>query len=107
MSTPLRSPDAMNRTMKPKLIFEQTAARISGGDRWPMEMRADTAAEYCDEPSPDAFKAKVKRGIYPEPIRGDGIHPKWHRTKLDEAIARRHGLRIDGAALIEDLAGLI
>ena len=80
---------------------------LKTGDRWPMEMRADTAAEYCDEPSADAFKAKVKRGIYSEPIRGDGILLKWHRTKLDQDIARRHGLQVDGVTLVEDLAGMI
>jgi hypothetical protein len=80
---------------------------INIGDRWPMEMRADTAAEYCDEPSVDAFRAKVKRGIYSEPIRGNRILPKWHRAKLDQDIARRHGLQLDGVTLIEDLADVI
>jgi hypothetical protein len=77
------------------------------GDRWPMEMRADTAAEYCDEPSVEAFKAKVKKKIYSEPIRGTGILPKWHRAKLDQDIARRHGLHVDGVSFVEDLASLI
>lgn len=80
---------------------------MKGGDRWPMEMRADTATEYCDEPSVEAFKAKVRKGIYSEPIRGSGILPKWHRAKLDQDIARRHGLQIDGVTLIEDVSGLI
>jgi hypothetical protein len=77
------------------------------GDRWPMEMRAETAAEYCDEPSAEAFKGKVKKKIYSEPIRGTGILPKWHRSKLDQDIARRHGIYFDGASGNEDLAGLI
>ena len=77
------------------------------GDRWPMEMRADTAAEYCDEPSVEAFKAKVKKKIYSEPIRGTGILPKWHRAKLDQDIAHRHGLNVDGVSFVEDLASLI
>ena len=34
---------------------------------WPLEMRAETAAAYCDEPSVEAFLAKVARGIYPQP----------------------------------------
>lgn len=80
---------------------------MKSGDRWPMEMRSDTAAEYCDEPSVEAFKTKVRKGIYSEPIRGTGILPKWHRAKLDQDIARRHGLQIDGVTLIEDVSGLI
>jgi hypothetical protein len=76
-------------------------------ERWPMEMRAETAAEYCDEPSVAAFKSKVKRKIYSEPIRGTGILPKWHRAKLDQDIARRHGLRVDGVPFVEDSASLI
>jgi hypothetical protein len=78
-----------------------------GGDRWPIEMRAETAAEYCDEPSAEAFKNKVKKGIYSEPIRGTGILPKWHRAKLDQDIARRHGLLVDDGSFVEDLASLI
>ena len=31
---------------------------------WPLEMRAETAAAYCDEPSVDAFLLKVQRGLY-------------------------------------------
>jgi hypothetical protein len=79
----------------------------SAGDRWPLEMRAETAALYCDEPSVAAFKAKVDRGVYCEPVRGSGILPKWHRKKLDRDIARRHSLQIDGEPLIEDATGLI
>jgi hypothetical protein len=82
-------------------------SEMRAGDRWPMEMRADTAAEYCDEPSVEAFKSKVKKKIYSEPIRGTGILPKWHRAKLDQDIARRHGLHVDGVSFVEDLASLI
>jgi hypothetical protein len=80
---------------------------VKTSDRWPVEMRAETASEYCDEPSVDAFKAKVKRGIYSEPVRDRGTLPKWHRAKLDQDIARRHRLQIDGATLVEDVSGLI
>jgi hypothetical protein len=69
-------------------------------------MRAETAAAYCDEPSVDSFLAKVAKGIYPQPTRTKGALPKWHRAKLDAAIARRHGLLV-GAAEIEDVAALI
>jgi hypothetical protein len=34
--------------------------------------------------------------------------PKWHRSKLDEAIARRHGLLVNvGELLAEDAVELI
>ena len=29
---------------------------------WPLEMRAETAAAYCDEPSVEAFLSKVAKG---------------------------------------------
>ena len=74
---------------------------------WPLEMRSQTAAAYCDEPSVDAFLAKVKRGIYCAPSRERGCLPKWHRLKLDRDIARLHGLRFDNVAITEDIAGLI
>ena len=74
---------------------------------WPLEMRAETAAAYCDEPSVDAFLAKVNKGVYPPPARVQGTLPKWHRDKLDRDIARRHGLRFEVSALSEDVTGLL
>jgi len=74
---------------------------------WPLEMRAETAAGYCDEPSIDAFLAKVQRGIYCAPTRERGCLPKWHRGKLDRDIARRHGLQISAIETAEDAADLI
>ena len=74
---------------------------------WPLEMRAETAAAYCDEPSVDAFLLKVGRGIYSPPARMKGCLPKWHRLKLDRDIARRHGLRFDNIALTEDVTELV
>ena len=74
---------------------------------WPLEMRAETAAAYCDEPSVDAFLAKVQRGVYCAPTREKGCLPKWHRLKLDRDIARRHGLRFDNIAVAEDVTELI
>jgi hypothetical protein len=72
-----------------------------------MEMRVETAAAYCDEPSIDAFRAKVQRGVYSAPTREKGCLPKWHRFKLDRDIARRHGLRCDSIAIAEDVTELI
>jgi hypothetical protein len=71
---------------------------------WPLEMRAETAAAYCDEPSVEAFLKKVPH-VYSEPARTKGSLPKWHRAKLDRDIARRHGL--PGPQLAEDAADLL
>jgi hypothetical protein len=57
---------------------------------WPLEMRAKTAAGSCDEPSVNAFLAKVQKGTYPNPVRLRGSFPKWHRHKPD-ARARHVG----------------
>jgi hypothetical protein len=74
---------------------------------WPLEMRAATAAAYCDERSVEAFLSKVDRGIYSSPMREPGCLPKWHRHKLDRDIARRHSLTLQGFDLIEDITELI
>jgi hypothetical protein len=74
---------------------------------WPMEMRAQKAAAYCDEPSVAAFLAKVDRGIYSAPARQKGCMPKWHRRKLDQDIARRHGLPLDLPIIPENVTELI
>lgn len=74
---------------------------------WPLEMRAETAAAYCDEPSVDAFQRKVQQGMYSQPSRQPGCLPKWHRHKLDRDIARRHGLLHDLPQAVEDAEGLI
>lgn len=74
---------------------------------WPLEMRAETAAAYCDEPSVEAFLSKVERGIYGAPRRQQGCSPKWHRAKIDRDIARRHGLAVEGALIAEDVSELI
>jgi hypothetical protein len=70
-------------------------------------MRAETAAAYCDEPSVDAFLAKVQRGIYSVPAREKGCLPKWHRGKLDSDIARRDGLQLGNIGTSEDVSELI
>lgn len=71
-------------------------------------MRAETAAAYCDEPSVEAFLAKVDRGVYCKPARADGCSPKWHRAKLDRDIARRHGLLAEAMGIVvEDASELI
>lgn len=84
--------------MRPSLSFSDEA--------WPLEMRAETAAAYCDEPSPRAFRSKVAQGLYPGPCRERGCLPKWHRQKLEQCIARRHGI-VDAPAFDSDAADLI
>ncbi|MBR1237733.1 hypothetical protein [Bradyrhizobium sp. AUGA SZCCT0182] len=74
---------------------------------WPLEMTADIAAGYCGEPSTDAFLAKVAKGHYPQPIKCKGMLPKWHRFKLDAAIAQRHGLQVGASLIAEDVTALI
>lgn len=73
---------------------------------WPQEMRAETAAGYCDEVSVEAFLSKVEKGIYCQPKHEKGCPDKWHRRKLDYDIARRHGLA-DEAPPAENLEALI
>jgi hypothetical protein len=73
---------------------------------WPLEMRAEHAAGYCGEPSVQSFCAKVEKGLYHQPARVKGCMPKWHRAKLDQDIARRHGIRPSNV-LAEDVTGLI
>jgi hypothetical protein len=70
-------------------------------------MRAETAAGYCDEPSVDAFLDKVSRGIYSQPIREKGCLPKWHRLRLSQDIARRHGVPLEKLPRAEDVLELI
>ena len=101
---------AAQRQSDEALYFDQRglmsrAVSIPHGS-WPLEMRAETAAAYCDEPSVEAFLKKVPT-IYSAPIKIKGCLPKWHRHKLEQDIARRHGIRISAPALIEDAEGLI
>jgi hypothetical protein len=77
------------------------------GAAWPLEMRGETAAAYVDEPSVDAFLAKVSKGIYSQPSRIKGTLPKWHRAKLDQDVARRHGLRCETPVLVENAEDLV
>src|SRR5687768_3663326 len=92
----------------PLLRKNREGRKVSGPNgAWPQEMRAATAAAYCDEPSVEAFMAKVDRGIYSSPVRAKGCQPKWHRFKLDRDIARRHGLQPECVVIPENLEDLI
>lgn len=70
-------------------------------------MRADMAAAYVDEPSVEAFKAKVARGVYPAPVRAKGCLPKWHREVMDRHVAMRHGIRSETPRARRNLEQLI
>jgi hypothetical protein len=70
-------------------------------------MVSKVAAGYCSEPSVESFLEKVERGIYPQPKREKGCLPKWHRLKLDKAIALRHGIPTDDIGPTEDASELI
>jgi hypothetical protein len=72
-----------------------------------MEMRAETAAAYCDEVSVDAFLRKVDRGIYSKPVSKKGCLQKWSRLLLNIDIARRHGYGNEMPELFEDASELI
>lgn len=74
---------------------------------WPHEMRAETAAAFCDEPSVEAFRRKVERGVYSKPRTASGCLPKWHRSRLEQDIDRRHGLSIAPLPLAESVEDLI
>lgn len=55
--------------------------------RWPRQMRAETAAEYCDEVSVEAFRRSCGKGkLYPAPKKVEGKGDRWLRDDLDAAI---------------------
>ena len=67
-------------------------------------MRAETAAAYVDEPSVNAFLAKVDRAVYCRPIRMAGCLPKWNREKLDLDLRRRHNISHADGEVVEDIS---
>ena len=56
--------------------------KIGNDSRWPWIMRAETAAEYCDDKSVGAFKKSVGT-LYPLPHRIPGKGYRWLRKELD------------------------
>lgn len=60
---------------------------------WPALMGAKTAAAYYDEPSIEAFRRKVRFGIYPNATHVDGCRQKWRKIDLDDWIDTSQGLR--------------
>ena len=59
-------------------------------DAWPVQMRAETAAAFCDEPSIDAFRRSVGK-LYPRPYRVPGKGDRWSRGELEAALKRLRG----------------
>ncbi len=71
-------------------------------EAWPEQMRADTAARFCDEPSVDAFRRSV--GIlYPRPYRVPGKGDRWSRGEIEAALRRLRGEQ----ATVEDAADVL
>lgn len=58
---------------------------------WPAQMRAKTAAAYCDEVSEAAFLRGVELGLYPKPTDVPGKGHRWLKKDLKAAILRLHG----------------
>ena len=68
--------------------------------RWPRLMTARTAAAYCDERSPYAFRRAVGR-LWPRPVRIPGKGERWLKEDLDLAIDRL------GQKVVRDAADLL
>jgi len=63
---------------------------VSARARWPRLMRAETAAEYCDEASVEAFRRAVGL-LYPEPRNVPTKGQRWLIEELDAAIDKLTG----------------
>ena len=50
-------------------------------DAWPEQMRAETAAAFCDETSVDAFRRGVGK-LYSQPYVVPGKGERWWRGDL-------------------------
>ena len=69
---------------------------------WPRQMRAETAAAYCDEVSVEAFRRGIP-ALYPEPHEIPGKGDRWLIEELDAALDRIHGKLRPGR--LRDLVG--
>lgn len=72
-------------------------------ERWPRQMRAETAAAYVDEVSVAAFRRAVPL-LYPQPRIIPGKGERWLIEELDAALNRIHGVTDEKPV---DLAGLV
>jgi hypothetical protein len=63
-------------------------------EAWPEQMRAETAAAFCDEPSVDAFRRSVGK-LYPRPYKVPGKGDRWSREELEAALKRLRGEAVE------------
>lgn len=71
-------------------------------EAWPEQMRVETAAAFCDEPSVDAFRRSVGK-LYPRPYRVPGKGDRWSRMELEAALKFLRGEAIP----VEDAANVL
>ena len=69
---------------------------------WPEQMRAETAAAFCDECSVDAFLRSVGK-LYPKPYKVPGKGDRWAKAELEAALKRLRGVMGD----VEDAADVL
>lgn len=81
---------------------EPPVNKVAETGRWPRQMRAETAAAYCDEVSTTAFLRSVPT-LYPEPRHIPGKGKRWLREQLDAAIDRLHGRTDERSPALRDL----
>lgn len=83
---------------RPRPIDENTTVVQA----WPEQMRAETAAAFCDERSVEAFLRSVGT-LYPKPKPISGKGDRWLRADLERAIRRIHL----GEVMVEDAADVL
>jgi hypothetical protein len=71
-------------------------------EAWPEQMRAETAAAFCDEVSVEAFRHSVG-SLYPRPYSVPGKGDRWSRGELEATLRRLRG----GSAAIKDAADVL
>ena len=69
---------------------------------WPEQMRADTAAAFCDERSVAAFRRAVGT-LYPLPYKVPGKGERWTKKDLEMALIRLRS----GETYVEDAAEIL
>lgn len=72
--------------------------------RWPRQMRAETAAQYVDETSVEAFRRSVGL-LYPRPREVAGKGQRWLIEELDAALDKIHGLTREEPVPLRSLVG--
>lgn len=90
----------------PENLREVVAAAIREArpSRWPRQMRAETAAQYVDETSVEAFRRSVGL-LYPKPREVAGKGQRWLIEELDEALDQIHGRTREEPIPLRQLVG--